>query len=415
MKQVIIIGGGAAGAMAGVAAAEHGARVLLLEKNEKLGKKLYITGKGRCNLTNACDLEDLRKKIVTNPRFLYSALYSFTNEDTIRFFEESGMPVKIERGDRVFPVSDKSSDVIHTLAERLKKAGVTVRFHAEVNRICTEKGRVTGVQLRTGELLSCDACVVATGGLSYASTGSTGDGYTFAKLCGHTVTECYPSLVGLKITESFVKELEGLSLKNVRLRAMQGKKELYNDMGELLFTANGVSGPLVLSASAVVTDRLSAGEIVLSLDLKPALSKEELDARILRDFDEAKNRQFGNALDKLLPQRLIRVIISMCGIPAEKQVNAITKQERGRLTDVLKGMELHVKGTGGFNEAVITRGGVSVREVNPSTMESKLTEGLFFAGEVLDVDALTGGYNLQIAWSTGYLAGRSAAEKYQIT
>lgn len=415
MKQVIIIGGGAAGAMAGVAAAEHGARVLLLEKNEKLGKKLYITGKGRCNLTNACDLEDLRKKIVTNPRFLYSALYSFTNEDTIRFFEESGMPVKIERGDRVFPVSDKSSDVIHTLAERLKKAGVTVRFHAEANRICTEKGRVTGVQLRTGELLSCDACVVATGGLSYASTGSTGDGYTFAKLCGHTVTECYPSLVGLKITESFVKELEGLSLKNVRLRAMQGKKELYNDMGELLFTANGVSGPLALSASAAVTDRLSAGEIVLSLDLKPALSKEELDARILRDFDEAKNRQFGNALDKLLPQRLIRVIISMCGIPAEKQVNAITKQERGRLTDVLKGMELHVKGTGGFNEAVITRGGVSVREVNPSTMESKLTEGLFFAGEVLDVDALTGGYNLQIAWSTGYLAGRSAAEKYQIT
>lgn len=415
MKQVIIIGGGAAGAMAGVAAAEHGARVLLLEKNEKLGKKLYITGKGRCNLTNACDLEDLRKKIVTNPRFLYSALYSFTNEDTIRFFEESGMPVKIERGDRVFPVSDKSSDVIHTLAERLKKAGVTVRFHAEANRICTEKGRVTGVQLRTGELLSCDACVVATGGLSYASTGSTGDGYTFAKLCGHTVTECYPSLVGLKITESFVKELEGLSLKNVRLRAMQGKKELYNDMGELLFTANGVSGPLALSASAAVTDRLSAGEIVLSLDLKPALSKEELDARILRDFDEAKNRQFGNALDKLLPQRLIRVIISMCGIPAEKQVNAITKQERGRLTDVLKGMELHVKGTGGFNEAVITRGGVSVREVNPSTMESKLTDGLFFAGEVLDVDALTGGYNLQIAWSTGYLAGRSAAEKYQIT
>lgn len=415
MKQVIIIGGGAAGAMAGVAAAEHGARVLLLEKNEKLGKKLYITGKGRCNLTNACDLEDLRKKIVTNPRFLYSALYSFTNEDAIRFFEESGMPVKIERGDRVFPVSDKSSDVIHTLAERLKKAGVTVRLHAEVNRICTEKGRVTGVQLRTGELLSCDACVVATGGLSYASTGSTGDGYTFAKLCGHTVTECYPSLVGLKITESFVKELEGLSLKNVRLRAMQGKKELYNDMGELLFTANGVSGPLVLSASAVVTDRLSAGEIVLSLDLKPALSREELDARILRDFDEAKNRQFGNALDKLLPQRLIRVIISMCGIPAEKQVNAITKQERGRLTDVLKGMELHVKGTGGFNEAVITRGGVSVREVNPSTMESKLTDGLFFAGEVLDVDALTGGYNLQIAWSTGYLAGRSAAEKYQIT
>lgn len=410
MKTIIVIGGGAAGAMAAIAAAEQGAKVLLLEKNEKLGKKIYITGKGRCNLTNACDMEDLIKKIVTNPRFMYSALYSFTNEDAIRFFEESGVPVKIERGDRAFPVSDKSSDVINGLARRLSQAGVTVRFHAEVNKVCTEDGRVTGVVLQNGERLLCDACIVATGGLSYASTGSTGDGYTFAKLCGHTVTECYPSLVGLKIAEPFAKELEGLSLKNVRLRVLQGKKELYNDMGELLFTADGVSGPLVLSASAVVTDKLSKGEVVLYLDLKPALSKEELDARIIRDFDEAKNKQFRNALDKLLPQRLIRVIINMCGIPEEKQVNSITKQERSLLVDVLKGMEMHIKKTGGFNEAVITRGGVSVREVNPSTMQSKLVEGLYFAGEVLDVDALTGGYNLQIAWSTGHLAGISAAE-----
>ena len=411
MKTIIVIGGGAAGAMAAIAAAEQGAKVLLLEKNEKLGKKIYITGKGRCNLTNACDMEELIKKIVTNPRFMYSALYTFTNEDAIRFFEESGVPVKIERGDRAFPVSDKSSDVISGLTRRLAQAGVTVRFHAEVHKVCTEEGKVTGVMLQNGEKLSCDACIVATGGLSYASTGSTGDGYTFAKLCGHTVTECYPSLVGLKITEPFAKELEGLSLKNVRLRAVQGKKELYNDMGELLFTADGVSGPLVLSASAVVTDKLSKGEVILSLDLKPALSKEELDARILRDFEEAKNKQFRNALDKLLPQRLIRVIISMCGIPEEKQVNSITRQERSLLVDVLKGMKMHIKKTGGFNEAVITRGGVSVREVNPSTMESKLTEGLYFAGEVLDVDALTGGYNLQIAWSTGYLAGLSAAEE----
>ncbi len=409
MKTIIVIGGGAAGMLAAITAAEQGASVVLLEKNEKLGKKIYITGKGRCNLTNACETEELLKKIVTNRRFMYSALYGFSNEDTIRFFEESGLPVKIERGERVFPVSDKSSDVIQVLEKRLIKAGVTIRFHSEVNRVLTEENKVTGVELKSGERLLCDACIVATGGLSYASTGSTGDGYTFAKLCGHTVTECYPSLVGLKITEPFAKELEGLSLKNVSLSAKQGKKELYKDLGELLFTAEGVSGPLVLSASAVITDRLNQGEVVLSLDLKPGLSKEELNARILRDFEEAKNKQFKNALDKLLPQRLIRVIIALSGISEEKQVNAVTKEERTALVELLKGMPMHVKRTGGFNEAVITRGGVSVKEVNPSTMESKLTGGLYFAGEVLDVDALTGGYNLQIAWSTGYLAGSSAA------
>ncbi len=380
MKKIIVIGGGAAGMMAAITAAEQGADVVLLEKNEKLGKKIYITGKGRCNVTNACETEELLKNIVTNRRFLYSALYSFTNENTMRFFEECGVPLKVERGERVFPVSDKSSDVINGLAKRLKQAGVTVRFGATVNKVCVEDGSVTGVLLQNGERLVCDACIIATGGLSYTSTGSTGDGYTFAKLCGHTVTECYPSLVALKIKEPFAKELEGLSLKNVRLRAVQGKKELYNEFGELLFTADGVSGPLVLSASAVVTDKLEKGEITLSLDLKPALSKEELDARILRDFEEAKNKQFRNALDKLLPQRLIRVIIELCGIPEEKQVNSVTKQERSMLTDVLKGMTMHIKKTGGFNEAVITKGGVSVKEVNPSTMESKLVKGLFFCG-----------------------------------
>lgn len=409
MKNVIVIGGGAAGMMAAVTAAEQGAKVVLLEKNEKLGKKLYITGKGRCNVTNACDTEALFKNVVTNSRFLYSAFYTFTNENTMDFFRECGVPLKIERGDRVFPVSDKSSDVIAGLAQKLQQVGVKVRYQAEVNKVCTEEGRITGVMLQNGETLLCDACIVATGGISYTSTGSTGDGYTFAKLCGHTIKDCYPSLVALKIAEPFAKELEGLSLKNVRLKVTQGKKELYNEFGEMLFTANGVSGPLVLSASAVITDRLSEKETILSLDLKPALSKEELDSRILRDFEEAKNKQFKNALDKLLPARLIRVIIEMSGIPEEKQVNSVTKQERNALVELLKGMKLHVTGTGGFNEAVITRGGVSVKEVNPSTMESKLVHGLYFAGEVLDVDALTGGYNLQIAWSTGYVAGSCAA------
>lgn len=411
MKKIIVIGGGAAGMLAAIAAAEAGADVLLLEKNEKLGKKIYITGKGRCNVTNACETEDLLKNVVTNRRFLYSALYAFTNLQTMEFFEECGVPLKVERGERVFPVSDKSSDVINGLVKRLKQAGVTIKLNTTVNKVCVEDESVTGVELQSGERLSSDACIVATGGLSYASTGSTGDGYTFAKLCGHTVTDCYPSLVGLKITEPFAKELEGLSLKNVTLKAVQGKKVLYDGFGELLFTADGISGPLVLSASAAVTDKLQQGEVRVLLDLKPALSKEELDARILRDFEEAKNKQFRNALDKLLPQRLIRVIIGLCGIPEEKQVNSVTKQERAVLTDVLKGMELHIKKTGGFNEAVITRGGISVKEVNPSTMESKLTKGLYFAGEVLDVDALTGGYNLQIAWSTGYLAGLSASEE----
>lgn len=410
MRNIIVIGGGAAGMLAAIVAAEQGAKVVLLEKNEKLGKKLYITGKGRCNVTNACETEDFFKKVVTNPRFLYSALYAFSNEAAMEFFEESGVPLKVERGERVFPVSDKSSDVIRGLEKRLKKAGVEVRLHTTVTKVCVTDGRVSGVLLQNGVQLSCDACIVATGGLSYASTGSTGDGYTFAKLCGHTVTECYPSLVALKVTEPYVKELEGLSLKNVQLRVVQGKKELYRDTGELLFTAEGVSGPLVLSASAVVTDKLLRGEALLKLDLKPALSREELDARILRDFEEAKNKQFRNALDKLLPQRLIRVIIALSGIKEEKQVNTITREERATLLDVLKGMILHIKQTGGFCEAVITKGGVVVKEVNPSTMESKLVGGLYFAGEVLDVDALTGGYNLQIAWSTGYLAGSSAAE-----
>lgn len=409
MKKVIVIGGGAAGMMAAIAASKQGAEVILLEKNEKLGKKIYITGKGRCNITNACDTEDLMKKVVVNKRFLYSAFYTFSNLDVMRFFEEYGVPIKVERGERVFPVSDKSSDVIAGLQKALISNKVKIRFLSEVSQLWIEDNRCTGVVLTNKERIAADAVIVATGGLSYASTGSTGDGYTFAKLCGHSIQPTYPSLTSIHLAETYCKELEGLSLKNVRLTVCLGKKEVYRELGEMLFTANGISGPLVLSASSYLAGK--AGEDVrISLDLKPALSKEELDARILRDFEEAKNKQFRNALDKLLPQRLIRVIIDLCKIPEEKPVNSITKEERLLLVDTLKAVELHYVSNGGYNEAVITRGGITVKEIDPSTMQSKLIPGLYFAGEVLDVDAMTGGFNLQIAWSTGYLAGLSAAE-----
>lgn len=410
MKKVIVIGGGAAGMMAAISAAKCGAKVTLLEKNEKTGKKIYITGKGRCNVTNACDPDELMKKVVTNPRFLYSAFSVFSNLDVMNFFEENGVPLKIERGDRVFPVSDKSSDIISGLNRCLSKLKVEVLFHSNAEKLLVKDGRIFGVRLSSGKELLCDAVIVATGGLSYQSTGSTGDGYTFAKLCGHTVTPCFPSLSAFVLNEDYCKQLEGLSLKNVRLRVFQKGKELTNELGEMLFTANGISGPLVLTASAKVTDRLERGEVTAVLDFKPALSKEELDTRLLKDFAEMKNKHFDNALDKLLPQKIIPTLLRLSGIPTEKQVNAITKEERARLVSLLKELTFHVKAVGDFSQAVITRGGVHVKEVNPSTMESKLVSGLYFAGEVLDVDAYTGGFNLQIAWSTGYLAGMCAAE-----
>lgn len=410
MKKVIVIGGGAAGMMAAVSAAKCGAKVTLLEKNEKLGKKIYITGKGRCNVTNACEPDELMKKVVTNPRFLYSAFSVFSNQDTMRFFEENGVPLKIERGERVFPVSDKSSDITAGLSRSLSENHVEVLFHSNVEKLLVKEGRVVGVRLSSQKELSADAVIVATGGLSYPSTGSTGDGYTFAKLCGHTIRPCFPSLSAFVLSEEYCKQLEGLSLKNVRLRVFQKGKELSGEQGEMLFTANGISGPLVLTASAKIADRMDQGEVTAVLDFKPALSKEELDTRLLKDFAEMKNRKFCNALDKLLPQKMIPVLLQLSEIPTEKQVNAITKEERAKLVTLLKELTFHVKAIGGFSQAVITRGGVLVKEVNPSTMESKLVPGLYFAGEVLDVDAYTGGFNLQIAWSTGFLAGMCAAE-----
>ena len=408
MSRVAVIGGGAAGMLAAIAAAEHGHQVQLFEKNEKLGKKIYITGKGRCNVTNACDTEELFAAVVHNPKFLYSSFYSFTNQDMMELVERNGCPLKTERGGRVFPVSDKSSDVIRALTVCLKNAGVQVRLYEEVDSVETRDGRVSGIRLKkTGEIVSADAVIVATGGLSYPSTGSTGDGYRFAEKTGHTVTDLSPALVPFETAESVVKDLQGLALKNIQAKILKGKKVLYEGFGEMLFTHFGVSGPVLLSASSYGAAQLKKGPLTLSLDLKPALSEEQLDARILRDFEEQKNKQYKNSLSRLLPAKMIPVIVERSGIDPDKKINEITKEERRRIVQAVKDFRLTLTGLRGYKEAIITQGGVSVREINPSTMESKLVKGLYFAGEVLDLDAVTGGYNLQIAWSTGHLAGSS--------
>ncbi len=411
MSRIIVIGGGAAGMMAAVAAAENGGQVLLFEKNEKLGKKVYITGKGRCNLTNACDMESLFGNVVTNGKFLYSAFYGFDNQAVIRFFEEAGCKTKIERGERVFPVSDHSSDVIAALHRQMKGLGVDIRLNTAVKTLVTEEDRVIGVVTQDGETEHAEAVIVAAGGLSYPVTGSTGDGYRMAEEKGHSTKPCYPSLVPLIVKEDWCKELQGLSLKNVTAALCQnGKKVFYEGFGEMLFTHFGVSGPLILSASSYYTGRKSKENISLYLDLKPALSEEQLDKRVLRDFEENKNKQFRNSLGSLFPAKMIPVIIRLSGIDGEKKIHEVTKEERFRFVHLIKHIEMTITGTREFQEAIITKGGISVKEVNPSTMESKLVKGLYFAGEVLDVDALTGGFNLQIAWSTGYLAGSSAAK-----
>ena len=408
MSQVIIIGGGAAGMMAAIAAARAGHKVRIYEKNEKLGKKVYITGKGRCNVTNACDTEELFQNVVHNAKFLYSSFYAFTNTDVMELIEHYGCPLKTERGNRVFPVSDKSSDVIHALAVALRELDVEVELHEEVTAVLTEQEKVTGVRLKRGSRdVFADAVIVTTGGLSYPSTGSTGDGYRFAKELGHSVTELSPALVPFEAREEVCKELQGLSLRNIRAEIRKGKKVLYSEFGEMLFTHFGVSGPVLLSASSYVAAQIKKEPLTLSIDLKPALSEEQLDARILRDFEEAKNKQFKNSLNQLLPAKLIPVIIERSGISPEKKVNEITREERRCLVQAVKDFCITLTGLRDYKEAIITQGGVSVREVNPSTMESKKTAGLYFAGEVLDLDAVTGGFNLQIAWSTGYLAGSS--------
>lgn len=406
MSKVLIIGGGAAGMMAGVHAARAGHEVHILEKNEKLGKKVYITGKGRCNVTNACDIEELFPAMMTNPKFLYSAFYTYTNHDVIEFFENAGVPLKVERGNRVFPVSDHSSDIIRALEKELKKAGAHIHLHTEVNNVCTENNIVTGVTLKDGRSIEADSVIVATGGISYPSTGSTGDGYRFAKETGHKVTDIKPSLVPLKTKESYIPKMQGLSLKNVELTVKNGKKVLYRDFGEMMFTHCGVTGPMILSASAHIGKQLEKGEVKAFLDLKPALSAEQLDARILREFEAGLNKQFKNVIGVLFPSSLTPIIIQLSAIPPEKKVNEITREERQLLIELIKAFPFTITGIGEFKEAIITRGGVSVKDIQPGTMESKLIKNLFFAGEVLDLDAVTGGFNLQIAWSTAYLAAK---------
>lgn len=397
--------------MAAVTAARNGGEVLLIEKNEKLGKKLFITGKGRCNITNSADIEDLFSAVVSNPKFLYSGFYSLTNDQVIDFFEGLGVKTKVERGGRVFPESDHSSDVIRALEQEMKRLGVEVSLQSEVKEILTGEGSAKGVLLSSGKKLYGDAVIIATGGISYPSTGSTGDGYRFARSCGHKVTDLFPSLVPMEVKEWYAKELMGLSLRNIEIRITDGKKSLYEEFGEMLFTHYGVTGPVILSASSIVGKRLKERELTLHIDLKPALTEEQLDKRVLREFEANHNRQFKNAVDSLFPAKLKPVVIELSGIPEEKKVNEITKEERKHFVHLIKDFNMTLTGLRGYNAAIITKGGVSVKEIDPGTMESKLVKELYFAGEVLDLDAVTGGYNLQIAWSTGYLAGLSAGVK----
>lgn len=410
MKKVLVIGGGAAGMMAAVFAARGGREVHVFEKNEKLGKKLFITGKGRCNITNAGDMDTLFSSVISNPKFLYSAFYGFTNEQTIAFFEELGVPMKIERGNRVFPVSDHSSDVIGALSREMNRLGVEVHLHAEVEKILTDREdpeRIRGVRLKNGKEVAGDACIVATGGVSYPSTGSTGDGLRFAEELGLKVTELFPALVPMEVKEWYAKELQGLSLRNVTAAIYDGKKKLYEEFGEMLFTHYGVSGPIIISASSSVGKKLKEKELRLCIDLKPALSQEQLDQRILRDFEENRNKQFKNSVDRLFPAKLKPIMIELSGISAEKKVNEISKEERIRFVKLIKEFPMTLTGLRSYKEAIITKGGVSVKEIDPGTMESKKIKGLYFIGEVLDLDALTGGFNLQIAWSTAAAAGNA--------
>ena len=415
MSKIIVIGGGPAGMFAAIAAAETSAsnEVILLEKNEKLGKKLFITGKGRCNITNASDMEDLFSNVMSNAKFLYSAFYSYDNMRVIDFFEQNGLRTKVERGNRVFPISDHSSDVIATLNRVLKEKNVKVMLHTEVGQILMqeeEDGTKTavGVKLKDQTTLMADRVIVATGGFSYQTTGSTGDGYRFAEEAGHTITEISPALVPFYAKEEYVTRLQGLSLKNVEVRIYDGKKLLYEEFGEMLFTHFGVSGPLILSASAALKPAQTKKELAMKIDLKPAVSEEQLDKRLLREFEEAKNKQFKNAVAGLFPAKMTPIMIEVSGINPEKKVNEVTREERHAFISLIKAFPVTLCGLRDFNEAIITKGGVKVKEIDPSTMESKCTRHLYFCGEVLDLDAMTGGYNLQIAWSTGYLAGNSA-------
>ena len=395
--------------MAGIAAADVGHQVTILEKNEKTGKKLFITGKGRCNVTNDSDVENHLAHVVSNPKFLYSAFYRFGSSQMMELLEAEGLTLKTERGNRVFPASDKSSDVLRTLQQALKRRGVAVRLHTEVCGLLVDEGRCLGVRCvcqGAEETCMADRVILATGGLSYPSTGSTGDGHRFLEQWDIPLTDCYPALVPVETVDDWVPKLQGLSLRNVTLRVYRGKKRIFSELGEMLFTHFGMSGPLVLSASSLL-GRRGVQDCRMEIDLKPALSETQLDERIQRDFGEQKNCLFKNSLGRLLPGKLIPVIIQLSGVSPDKRVNEVTREERGALVRLCKGLPITVRGLRGYDEAIITGGGVSVKAINPATMELKSLPGLFVAGELIDTDALTGGYNLQIAWSTGYLAGSS--------
>ena len=398
--------------MASIIAARNNDKVTLIEKNEKLGKKLFITGKGRCNFTNAGDEEDIFGSVVTNKKFMYSSFRGFSNYDCMGFFDELGLKFKIERGNRVFPESDHSSDVISALSREMKKQGVNVLLNTQAVSVNSKEGRFDSVEISSvsgRRVINADSCIIATGGNSYSSTGSTGDGYRFARELGHNVTEILPALVPLNVREEWEELLMGLSLKNIEVTFYDGDKRLYTDFGEMLFTHFGVSGPVILSASSVLTSVVKDRPVKLSIDLKPAITQEQLDERILRDFSKEQNKAFKNSLDELLPKKLIPVIVMLSGIKPDKRVNEITRQERQGLVRLLKNLEMTVTSTRGFNEAIITHGGVNVKEINPSTMESKIVKNVYFAGEVLDVDAVTGGFNLQVAWSTAVAAASHLA------
>lgn len=409
MPNVVVIGGGASGLMAAGTASYYGANVTLLEKNSRTGRKILVTGKGRCNITNNCDKDTFIANVPTNPRFLYSAINNFDCQDTIDFFNDLGLETKTERGNRVFPISDKAMDVADTLHTFAKHTGVKI-IESTAKVILTSDGKVSGVLDTKGNQYEADCVIIATGGMSYPGTGSTGDGYKLAKTVGHTITEIKPSLVGLISSDEFCKELQGLSLKNVNLTAYENSKEIFSEQGEMLFTHQGVSGPLVLSASSHMRN-FDKKSYKISIDLKPALSEEKLDLRLQKDFSEHKNNQINNSLGKLLPKKIIPVVLKMWGIDPTKKCNSITKEERHELNKILKNFTVKIKSLGSIKEAIITSGGVSTKEISPKTMESKIVSGLFFCGEVIDVDAYTGGFNLQIAFSTGRLAGYYSAIK----
>ena len=408
-RRIAVIGGGAAGLMAALTAAREGADVTLLERNDRVGKKLRITGKGRCNVTNDCDLNEFLTNVPTNPRFLYTSLSRFSTQDTKAFFEAEGVALKTERGKRVFPQSDRAGDIVAALERACRRAGVVI-LHRRVRKLLCEDGCMTGVMIGDGETLAADAVILCTGGRSYPTTGSDGDGYRFATELGHTVTELHPSLVPIVAEGRLCASLQGLSLKNVSLCVVNtaNGKAVYEDFGEMMFTHFGLTGPLILSASAHLSD-IASGKYEARIDLKPALDEKTLDARIRSDFEKYKNRDFLNALSDLLPQKLIAPFIRLCEIDERKKVHSVTREERERMVRTMKGMRIALKGFRPIDEAIVTRGGVSVKEIDPKTMESKLVKGLHFAGEIIDVDAYTGGFNLQIAFSTAYVAALAAA------